>query len=202
MNTSRHQVTFRQRLMVLVMALCIAGCRTPHGQLPVEAEPKNPDGGVQPGELLEITFEASSAVPGFTKTWRSRVGVDGKIVLPFNVSVDTLGKSPAAIAEAIRSAYVPDGLVGLSIQVRREPDLQCRIEGEVRRPGPFPLMGQWTVLRAIDHAGGFTELADVQRVELHRVNAEVVRLDGNRARKHPAQDLSLRFGDLIVVPKQ
>jgi SLBB domain len=75
------------------------------------------------------------------------------------------------------------------------------VVGEVSRPGNYVLNRPTTVLRALVDAGGFTEHAAVDNIEIVRGQSrmkfnyvEVVQKDAL------AQNIILQNGDIIVVP--
>lgn len=93
---------------------------------------------------------------------------------------------------------------GDTIIVPRAGSVQ--INGEVIRPGVYPLTSQTSLLGAIAAAGGLTYSANIQSLELIRTvgpqqrasatfNLEEVALKGGR-------DVILRGGDLIIVPSE
>ncbi len=81
---------------------------------------------------------------------------------------------------------------------------QFRVDGEVERPGSFPVSRRTSSLSAIAAAGGFTYAANVNEVEVIRdigggqkasltVDLEKIAFQGS-------QDISLRDGDVVIVP--
>jgi polysaccharide biosynthesis/export protein len=81
---------------------------------------------------------------------------------------------------------------------------QVDVDGEVEKPGSYPLSAKTTILGAIASAGGLTYSADINQVEIIRdtgggkkagmsINIEKIALEG-------AQDIRLRNGDIIRVP--
>ena len=81
---------------------------------------------------------------------------------------------------------------------------QFRVDGEVERPGSFPVSRRTSSLSAIAAAGGFTYAANVNEVEVIRdigsgqkasltVDLEKIAFQGS-------PDISLRDGDVVIVP--
>lgn len=81
---------------------------------------------------------------------------------------------------------------------------QFRVDGEVERPGSFPVSRRTSSLSAIAAAGGFTYAANVNEVEVIRdigngqkasltVDLEKIAFQGSK-------DISLRDGDVVIVP--
>jgi polysaccharide biosynthesis/export protein len=79
-----------------------------------------------------------------------------------------------------------------------------QIDGEVTRPGSFPLNSRMTVLGAIAAAGGLTYSADIKGVEVLREieprKKSMLQLDLEKLVSGTETDLYLRNGDVIRVP--
>jgi len=130
-----------------------------------------------------------------------RVGEDGKILLPFNVSVLAAGKTPSRLADDIRKEYVPKYFVRLTATVKTEERVYF-VGGEVKIAGRQPYIGDMTVLRAIDTAGGFTDFANRKKIELRRSNGEKHVIVYEKARENPKLDLPVYANDQITVAKR
>jgi polysaccharide export outer membrane protein len=76
------------------------------------------------------------------------------------------------------------------------------VGGEVKNSGRFPYLGEITVLRAIDSAGGFTDFARRNAIELRRASGESHTVDWKRAKKNPKLDLPIYPNDQIIVPQR
>ncbi len=80
------------------------------------------------------------------------------------------------------------------------------IRGEVARPGPYQFEGGMTVLRAIAYAGGFSQFANRKHVDVLRSGAngvqEKMTVNVKAIEDGKKQDLPLRPGDTIIVPRR
>jgi len=77
--------------------------------------------------------------------------------------------------------------------------------GELKRPGIYPLSDRLTVLSALALAGGLTDFASQRKLKLTQVEvgkARVPSIDLDRVKKGKAEDLQLRSGDRIEVPRR
>lgn len=139
---------------------------------------------------------------------------DGTIGLPLIGSVYVRGMTLNQAAEAIstRYAYYLRRPI-ISLELRQTRPIQIAIAGEINRPGSYLVNldaeGAPTVTKAIQLAGGITQSADIRTVRIRRPQAqgstqtsvievslwELIRSGDLN------QDLRLRDGDSIIVPK-
>lgn len=136
--------------------------------------------------------------------------VDGTISLPFigrvSVGGSTISEAQVAIAQRYTQFFKRPYVTVVLVEPR---EIKVNIAGEVLRPGPYPLLQEEqnpTVSSLIKLAGGHTQSADLQRVEIRRpqqgsspkiIRADIVRLirDGDGS-----QNYFLRDGDTVIVP--
>jgi len=130
-----------------------------------------------------------------------RIPEDGKITLPWNITVDARGKIVSQLQEEIRKAYVPKYFVRLTVNIKTEERFYF-VGGEVRAPARQPYVGEMTVLRAIDTVGGFTDFAQRKKIELRRANGEIHVINWDKARKNTKLDLVVYPNDQITVPRR
>lgn len=149
-----------------------------------------------------------------------RVLVDGSISLEWvgNVQIEgmTLDQAATAISTAY-ARYLRNPLVTISLITPRP--LQVSVAGEVNRPGAYQVdfagandsdieaERRWpTVTKAIQQAGGITQLADVRQVTVQRqtgqgtvqrIQIDLWELLQSGNLQH---DLTLRDGDTIFIP--
>ncbi len=154
---------------------------------------------IQVGDLLTVTFSDLPA-PGLPE-FKGRVGEDGNITLPLNITIKAAGKTPGQLQQEIRAAYVPRYYVNLTITVKTE-DRFFFVGGEVRNPQRLPYFAQITVLRAIQAAGDFTDFANRKKVQLIRSNGQKHIINCLDAQKKPALDLQVFPNDTINVPRK
>jgi polysaccharide biosynthesis/export protein len=164
----------------------------------VETDPSYKIG---PQDVLRIDVwkepEISRSVP---------VRPDGKITLPLLNDIQAAGLTPqqlaAKISEGLKKFITsPQVTVGVTeINSRR-----IFVNGEVARPGAFPLLPNMTVLQALSSAGGFTQFARLKNIYILRMeNGTQVKHPFNYKEavsgKRPEQNILLEGGDIIVVP--
>jgi protein involved in polysaccharide export with SLBB domain len=150
------------------------------------------------GDMITITFH--DVPPLSMREQQVRIPDNGIVTLPFNVRVPAVGKSPGQFEQDIRDAYVPKIFVNLTAIVRIE-DRSYIVDGEVRRPGQQPYVGEMTVLRAIGAAGGFTEFANKRKIQLRRQNGQKFILNYKKIIDKPELDMPVYPNDHIIVDK-
>jgi len=165
---------------------------------PVESTEQNGFSVVRVGDTLNISF---TDVPTPIVMQPQRVGEDGNIKLPYNVTVKAAGKTPGQLQDDIRKEYVPRIFVNLTSTVKTEERVYF-VGGEVRVPARQPYIADMTVLRAIDTAGGFTDFANRDKIELRRANGKSYNVNWKKALKDPKQDLPVYPNDQVTVHKR
>jgi polysaccharide export outer membrane protein len=163
------------------------------------------DGGfalLRVGDMITITFSDVPQFPmGSMREQQVRIPDSGMITLPFNVRMQAAGKTTSQLEKDIRDAYVPKTFVNLTAFVMLDKDRSFIVDGEVRRPGQQPYVGEMNVLRAIGAAGGFTEFANRRKVQLRRPNGQKFIINWNKVLERPELDLPVYPNDHIYVGK-
>lgn len=168
------------------------------------AEPAGPtDRLVNPGAVLEIAvYAAGEKELEFTAT----VAPDSTIVVPLAGTTRVGGLAAAGIAERLQAILGKDYLVHPQVLVNvKEYGGRVLVWGEVRQPGLYALGQGLSVLSAVVMAGGFTDFAAAGKARVVRTRGggiEVVRLDIGRILKGKEQDIVLRDGDRLEVPRR
>lgn len=127
---------------------------------------------IGPYDKLEID------VYGIAELSQKEAQVDdtGRITFPpagrIELGGKTLLQAQQIIVERLRAAYVRDPQVTITVKEAQSQNFTA--EGEVARPGVFPVVGSMTLLRASALAGGRTELTAKRHVVVFRM------VDGQR----------------------
>lgn len=150
------------------------------------------------GDRVTISF---SDIPQPPQPFEVRIPEDGKITLPYNITVQTIGKTANQLQEEIRNAYVPKYFVRMTVTIKADERFYF-VGGEVRAPARQPYGGDLTVLRAIDSVGGFTDFAQRKKIELRRANGQTHTINWYKAIKNPKLDLPVYPNDQITVHKK
>lgn len=106
----------------------------------------------------------------------------------------------------------PQDVVNLEIPlrngdlIRASPKYYVTVEGEVVRPGRYPLEAEMTISTAVVAAGGLTRFGKndvkVRRVDPETGKTEILETDLKAIRNGKEPDLVLRPNDVITVPRK
>jgi polysaccharide biosynthesis/export protein len=157
---------------------------------------------IQPGDDLSVDFYLN---PEFND--QVAVRPDGKVTLRMVGDLKAAGLTSAQFANVIDKAYTnelrsPDAVV----HVKNMPSRQVYVQGQVSKPGAFPLETGMTALQAISEAGGLTEDANSSAVVIRRDacgTPHPIRINLASASAHPdkGEDIALTSRDILVVPR-
>lgn len=170
--------------LVLLLALSImAGCRTtpelggdpnlrvlPATEMPApdRRDYSLPSTPYYIGAFDKLTID----VFGIPELSQRQVQVDasGRISFPLAGAVDVAGKTPGEIsdqlARALRANFVRDPQV--TVNLTDTVSQLLTVEGQVTKPGQYPVIGRMTLLRAMAVAGGTTEFSKLNDVVIFR----------------------------------
>jgi polysaccharide export outer membrane protein len=189
-----------KKLKVLILILSLSGILA--GQEPAFQE-RHPRYRIHEGDVIAFTF---SFTPEFNQT--VTVQPDGYITLRDVGDIQVLNKTTPEVVDSVRTAYdkvLHDPVVSIELKDFEKPYFV--VGGEVGHPGKFDLRGDTTVIQAITMAGGLNDRARSSELLLFRRvskdTVEVKRVDMKHmvSIKDLSEDLHLRSGDMILVPR-
>ena len=200
-------------LLAIILAL---GCQAAAGQSKPDrpnTPPPTPEGKT-PSEGAVAAVDPNTFLIGaedvlFIRTWREPdftflavVRPDGKITVPLVGEPQAAGQTPIQLTKTITemlTKYINNPEVNVFVQEVRSK--KYYIDGEVRKPGSFPLVGRVTVLEALSNAGGFQEFANPKKIRILR-GSQNIKFNYNEVThgKHMEQNIFLESGDHIIVP--
>ncbi len=127
---------------------------------------------------------------------------DGKITLPLVGELQAGGLTPLQLTKSVTEAltkYINAPDVTISVQEVRSK--KYYIDGEVNRPGSFPLITPTTILEALSNAGGFREFSNPKKIKILRGDT-VLKFNYREvtAGKKREQNVLVENGDHIIVP--
>ncbi len=206
-------------LGLLLIAVCVPAQHSPQAQGAAPAQQAKPESPSQaatelakPGLPISVDPKNFSLGPEdviFVRVWREPdlsgqivIRPDGKITMPLIHDVDASGISPEALAARISDAlskYINSPQV--LVQVLAVRSKRYLIDGEINRPGAYPLAVPTTVFEAITLAGGFRDFASKKNIVIVR-GKERLKFNYNDVvkGKNLGQNVQLQNGDKIIVP--
>lgn len=188
---------------------------------PPQRVPPNPSspGGLTPAPGMPANAGVGQAVDPnkysigaedvlYIQVWREldftkmvAVRPDGKITMPLIGDMQAAGLTPVQLTKDLTeklSNYVNRPDVTVTVQEVRSK--KYYVDGEMARPGEYPLITPTRILEAISKCGGFKEFADQKHIVILRGSKtfkfnykEVIK------GKHMEQNIELDNGDHIIV---
>lgn len=159
------------------------------------------------GDVISVNI---FRVPEFSG--EQRVSVDGSLNLPLVGKLRVEGLTIEQAENAITSFYQPElRSPAVTVSLLQPRPLQVAISGEIQQPGSYvlPLINNAqfpSLAQAVQVAGGMTQAADLERVQVRRSQASgltqtiSVNLWKLLQEGDLSQDLTLRDGDVIIIP--
>lgn len=201
---------FTQIAMVAIVAagVGITGCAT-YNEPQVVVTPGPPEEGFRLGaeDVIDVVVFRS---PDLTRDGIV-IRPDGKVSLPLIGDVPAEGLTADQLAKNIAEQYreYKDN-PAVSVSVQAVNSYNFYMVGEVNAPGKYPLKSYATVLQAISLAGGFTEFAEengmqvIRRTVTEDGQSQEIRIpvnyDSLLEEDGAKYNFILRSGDTIVVP--
>ncbi|MEY4501836.1 MAG: hypothetical protein RIS52_1726 [Pseudomonadota bacterium] len=181
-------------IVPLMIALSLAGCGSRNNSLAKRLGQPNADGtpsavqvvpsGVLPPPDRAALFaqERPYLIGPFDKLKIDVFGIEelsnkevqadasGRISFPLVGVINAAGKTPTEVEEMIeaglRGRYVRNPQV--TVNVSEAVSQVFTVDGEVKKPGLYPVIGRMTLMRAVATAEGTTEFAKPQEVVIFR----------------------------------
>lgn len=133
-----------------------------------------------------------------------QVDSEGRLSFPLAGVIDAAGMTPGEIEQSLvqrlHAAHVRDPQV--TVNLKEMVSQRITIEGEVKKPGLYPVTGEMTLLRAIALSEGTTEFSKLNDVVVFRSVGEkkyaaLYNLDAIRHGEY--QDPDVYPGDIVMV---
>jgi polysaccharide export outer membrane protein len=182
------------------------GCSTPTASSfpdqPAAAATSSDPTLLVPGDVIKLEFPGAPEL-----SQQQRIRPDGRITLPIIGEIAAAGETFVAFQKELEAKYNSqlknsEVLISLDSSSTRT----ITVDGFVRGAGTIPCEHPMTAFEAIMMAGGFTEDADMKKVQVIRmINGQdrSVFVDLRAAmRGNPAPALKVQAGDIIYVPEK
>jgi polysaccharide biosynthesis/export protein len=207
----------RCRAAFLILFPCVLGLSV------LVAAPKKGQKGAKPATPAAATAGASSGTVDpksfiigpedvlLVQVWRDNevsrqvmVRPDGKITLQLLGDIQAAGLTPEALTQVIFEGLSKLKNVDKSevtVSVVSVNSKKYFIQGEVYKPGSYPLLVPTTVLEALGNAGGFREFANQKKIVIIRHGGARFNFNYKEvvAGKNMDQNIQLQAGDQIIV---
>ena len=153
---------------------------------------------IGPDDVLSVVFWKEPEISA-----QVRVRPDGKISLPLLRDVRASGLTPEQLRQQLEANAKPFfAETNATVTVNEVNSRKVFVTGEVGRPGAFPLTGPMTILQVLALAGGFSEFADEEHIEVFRsdeAGPARFRFNYKDVLNGKRPDVALKSGDTIVV---
>ena len=128
----------------------------------------------------------------------------GRISFPLAGVIEAAGKTPAEVEEILegrlRGSFVRDPQV--TVNLKETVSQVITVDGEVKEPGLYPVIGSMTLMRAVATAKGTAEFAKLDDVVVFRTvtGQQLAALYNLRAiRRGAYQDPEVYANDVVIV---
>ncbi len=203
----------RRPILLTMICLSLAAAAnaqdaTDHNATPTSAssshfQERNPRYALRAADSFDVNFELS---PEFNQT--VVVQPDGFITLKAIGDVHVAGLTVPELTRVLHDRYgkiLNDPVISVVLKDFEKPYFVA--DGQVQRPGKYELRGDITLTEAIAMAGGFNDAAKHSQVLLFRrvndswMSAEIVNVKKMMKKGDLHEDVQLRPGDMLFVPK-
>jgi polysaccharide export outer membrane protein len=127
---------------------------------------------------------------------------DGMFTMPLVGDLKAGGMTPVEVEEEVSKAltkYVKQPLVTITVQ--QVGSKQYYMDGQIMKPGEYPLVVPTTILESISKAGGPQLFANTKKIYVLRGSKQIkFNLKDVLHGKHMDQNINLEPGDHVVIP--
>ena len=159
---------------------------------------REPEYLLYPGDEIEV---ATPTAAELTRT--VKIGPDGRIALPLIGSVMAADQTLPQLQQTLSGAYASQLIRPVvEVALRQAGPIRVWVDGEVRTPGVFEMVGDLEAYQAIIQAGGFAPTSRPDQVALIRRGpggSRMMRVIDLRPRR--GEVVPLRRGDILFVPR-
>ncbi len=130
-----------------------------------------------------------------------QIDENGQINLPLLGVVKVEGMSTSEVEDYLEKKYVEDGYYKRITVIVLADEEEYFVQGEVNRPGRYPLGRGRTLLQAIADAGGYTDYANRKSVEIIRAD-QVQVYNCVKIEQRASEDPLIKPGDIVRVRRR
>lgn len=172
-------------------------------RLPMPGQPQDAAQGIVigVGDMLNISVYDA---PELTQS--VRVGADGNIHLTLLGDLKAEGLQPDQLSAALEARYKEQNLIrspSVNVELKDFATQGLTVEGEVNKPGIYPIYSARSLVDVLAIAGGRTETADthvtIRRRQTHKLErVELIQSDSDQ---QAHSDVRVFPGDTVIVPR-
>ncbi len=131
---------------------------------------------------------------------RDVIGDGGNVNLPHIGKVNIEGMTASEAESFIENKYIEGGIYNNITVILVAREYEYFVQGEVRRPGKYPLTGETTLSQAIAEAGGVTDFGNLKRVDILR-GRNLMRFNLKRIEEGKQKNPIVEPGDVVRVKR-
>ena len=133
----------------------------------------------------------------------TEVDSNGRISLPLIGTIEAKGKTISELETELKNRYGAKYLQNpeISVFMKESAGQRVTVDGQVRKPGIYPVSSNATLLQVIAQAGGFQDIADESKLYVFREFGDkklVANYNVSQIRTGKQQDPRIFGGDVIV----
>ena len=133
-----------------------------------------------------------------------QVDLRGNVAMPLVGEVVAIDKTPAQLDSLLTAKYSEKYLQDpdITIGIKEATGHAVTVDGAVKRPGSYPVMGPMTLMQAVALAEGLDELANARRVAIFRTvdgQRQAAAFDLVSIRRGEMKDPQVYTGDIVIV---
>ncbi len=163
------------------------------------SDPKTKAYKIGPRDVLEV---AVFKVPDLSKV--VQVSESGTINYPLVGEVEAGGRTAREVEQDLTKLLGAKYLQSpqISVFIKEYNSQRITVEGAVKKPGVYPIIGGMSLLQAIATAGGFEGNADETVLLIRQKNGKssAGKFDVSQVRHGKAEDIQLEAGDVVIAP--
>lgn len=206
---------FELRRFGLIVLACaaasVAGCAdTRGGEIPYQVSDFRPPDSTVAAPLegayriapMDTLMIQVFGMPDITGDYQ--VDLRGNLAMPLIGEVSAIDKTPAQLKEVLTAKFGEKYLENpdVTIGIKDAKGHTVTIDGAVKKPGSYPVIGPMTLMQAVALAEGLNEFANARRVAIFRTisgQRQAAAFDLLSVRRGEMKDPTVYTGDIIIV---
>jgi polysaccharide export outer membrane protein len=183
-------------ILLLFSAACGPSIDNSRVQLPPPVESTT----LGPGDVFHMEIVGEKDLPN-----DYQIASDGTVDFPYIGPLEIAGLEPQEVARLVTKELQRQQILrspSVIVTVREYHSKRITVLGQVQKPGSFPFSSGLTMIQAVSLAGGFTSIANKDRVNLSRRmknGSKTFVLSVESITDGRSPDIPLQAGDQLYV---